>query len=403
MSGLGSGLGSGLYPNLDSAPAPARDLEAGLALLSEPNLEPNLEPNSGNTTPVLPKESTQENIKISFQQRFQAFQERHSYFNYFWAVSVDAAPLFGTMLASLLANSIIQHFMNNLKAGAGPEGAIYLAAASQWTGTYILIQSAMAQPTSALFSLLSKKRGKAAKAVRKGDEAAKNKALQQYFRLGQQGIIYAIWSSVIVAVAFYCSGRILENKPFNENPEITTLVQRFLRWSMIGVPAFSYSSALRPFLLILEKRNVVNWVNFLSLPLVFLLSYGFSTGNLAPVLPQWGLEGLAIAMAARSWLMAIVCSVYIALGSANPLVKLPREDNPKVFEEIALGNIKTSALFHFKKEDFLKSMCKFLKTGLPLIGKVGVEAATTILCAKWLGNIGPAALAVDSVDRKSVV
>jgi len=389
MSGSDLGSASDVESDVDSGP---NDLDIDVLLPVDDTPGQDLEGSDrGNHAGALGEEKKE----TTFQKAFREFKEKHLYFDYGWAVGVDAAPLFGTMLASLIADSIIQHFMNNLDVEPG--ASIYLAAACQWVGTYKLVQTAMAQPTSALFSVLSKARGKAAKAVRAGDDVAKNKALQKYFRLTQQGIIYSLWSSLLVSGAFYWSGSILQSQPFNENPNITDIVQKFLRWGIIGVPAFSYSAALRPYLLIFEKRNVVNWVNFLSLPLVFLLSYGFATGNLAPVLPQLGLEGLAIAMAARSWLMAIVCSGYILRGSANPIVEVKKDEHSKEFESIALGSIKLSQVFHFKRENFFESMRQFLKTGLPLIGKLGVESATTISCAKWLGNIGPAALAVDSV------
>ncbi len=325
--------------------------------------------------------------------KFQVFLSRHSNINLSWELGKVAAPVIIAMLASTLADSIIQHFTDKLPKEDG--AADDLAAACQWIGTFKLLQSALAAPTGALYSLLSNKLGEAAQAVRNNNSLLKEKAVSGLFQLAQQGIFYAIWSSVLVSSLFYFSGFILENI-FHENHQVSSIAQKFLRWYLLGIPAFSYAAAVRPYLCVLNQRKWVSVVNFLSVPLVFVLSLISSKNYFSNFS---GLEGLAITMAARSWFMAIICTVIILKNKVQIKEKLEKIDSAsKELEEIDLGIFKLSKIFsNWCHAGFFSSMKEFMTTGIPLTGRLGVEWASSFFNSVFYGDISKEALAVDSV------
>ncbi len=286
-----------------------------------------------------------------------------------------AGPIMASMLASTAADMATQIFMARL-------GKDELTA-NQWAMTYKLFQTALSAPMNALYGLLGNKLGAIHAATTEEDRQTAREAV---FLMGQQGLYYALASASIVATAFYFSGFVL-GRLFHENAIITGMAQRFLRWYLPSVLAFSYGSAVRPYLCVLNQRSWVSSFNYASVPLMVLLGYGFGLGGFG--FPKLGIEGLALAAISRIWFNAIASTALILCKTTPAVLTVSGK-------ELNIGEIKLSGLFKFKLAGSWDMMKELLQTGLPLSVRLGVEWSSAFFGSAFYNLISSEALTVAS-------
>lgn len=220
-------------------------------------------------------------------------------------------------------------------------------------------------------------------------ELEKNAARLALFRLAQQGLYYSLLSIPVVAITFYYSGSIL-TQLFQEKTNIAAIAQRFLRWYLIGVPAFSYTASLRPYLCVLNHRNAVTIINILGILLMSVFSYGLSEGAFG--LPRLGVEGLALAKAMRNWFNALASTFVVFKMKSGPGIRV----GEKILD---VGEINLIDLFKFSQssiQDSWQSMKELLKTGMPLSVRIGVEWSSAFFGNAFFRWINEEALTVSS-------
>ena len=275
----------------------------------------------------------------------------------------EAYSVLSSLLTTAAAEMIVQIYLARL----GPEAL----SAGQWINNFKLLQNSFSAVLYALYPMLGGIIGKLFELTEKNSSYQIIQHQQKLFYTTIRHAIYcASLASLILAIPFWFSGSILVNW-FRQDVAIARAAERFLRYYVLGLPAYSIGAALRPALATSGKRSWSAGINLAGLPLMWLLSAGLSEGLLG--LPKIGIEGLAIAMAARNWFNFLMVAGVMLFS--KPIDSMVYKSNQKK----ELAGLELKRVFDFRRDnwrDVRSGIRDLLSEGLPLSGRLLVEWAS---------------------------
>lgn len=200
-----------------------------------------------------------------------------------------------------------------------------------------------------------------AEAVSSGNETEARRATRM-------GLWLSLGFAAIAIPVTWFSGPIL--RAMGQTPELSDLVQEYLRIFGLGMVPALLSKVLTSFLAAMERANTILWATLAGAALNGFLDYALIFGNFG--LPEMGLRGAALASLGTQMLILLVAAGFATLpAEMRPyqlFVRFWRPDWPALWQVVRLG----------------------LPIGMTSLAEGGLFSATSIMMG-WIGTVALAA------------
>lgn len=187
----------------------------------------------------------------------------------------------------------------------------------------------------------------------------------------KNGIILAFLVSVIAAFCMLNVANIFIF--FDQKPHISELVRQYMFYAAFGLFPCLALVVLNQFLIVLGRFGFALLSTFATIPLNLTLGYVLLFGKFG--FPQWGISGVAVAIALNFWIVFISLTLYLFCS-------------------------KTYAKYHFFREPLkfeMSYVLQLISLGWPISIQFGVELFAFAAAAILFGWISADALAAQQV------